>query len=288
MRWINLGAMALTATVGFAAGCASSDGSADSEPKKLPQISECQAEKLPLYKDGTLTIATGSRVFEPWFQGGKPGNGKGYEGAVARAVGERLGFRPQQIDWVKAGYEDALKSADKSYDFDINQFTITKGRAKNVDFSVPYYQAQQAVVVLKKSKFAEAASVKDLSSARLGAQVGTTSLNAAKELKTKQDPRAYDDLTKAAAALRDGQIDAVIADVPTAFALIDTELEDAKLLGQFKTGAGKSERFGLVLEKGSKLTGCVSAAIESLREDGTLNEFEKSWLSDSAGLRSLD
>ena len=270
----------------LATACAPAD---DDEAADTPGVTldDCKPADLALLEEGTLTIATDTPAFEPWFVDDDPTNGKGFEGAVARAVADRLGFAADEITWVTQGFNEAIKPGGKPFDFDINQFSITSEREKVVDFSSPYYDAAQAVIVLEESDFADAASLADLRDARLGAQVGTTSLESLDQIDPTEDPRVYDDTSKAAQALQNGQVDAVVADVPSAFYLVGAELEGAKVVGQFQPETGESEQFGLLLDKDSELTPCVSAAVDSLREDGTLEELETTWLAEATGAPEL-
>lgn len=251
-------------------------------------LEDCQPDDLDLHEDGTLTIATDSPAFEPWFVDDDPSNGEGYEGAVAQAVAEKLGFGPDEITWVVQGFNEAIKPGDKAFDFDINQFSITSERQEVVDFSAPYYKAQQGVIVLEGSPFASATSLADLQSARIGAQVGTTSLEAVEQIAPEADPLVYDDTSKAAQALQNGQVDAIVADVPTAFYLVGAELDGGTIVGQFEPRTGESEEFGLLLDKDSPLTACVSLAVEALDEDGTLADLQQTWLAEAADVKTLD
>jgi polar amino acid transport system substrate-binding protein len=81
-------------------------------------------------------------------------------------------------------------------------------------------------------------------------------------------------------ALRNGDIDALVADLPTAFTVAN-ELRDGLMVGQLPSVSGDVEQFGVVLGKGSALTRCVSWAVDSLRSDGTLDRLQKRWLTDA-------
>src|SRR5215212_9209758 len=82
-----------------AAACApEGDDSADA-PAPSSSAEDCATDQLPLLKDGTLTIATDSPAFEPWFVDNDPTNGKGFESAVAYAVADRLGFARGEVNW---------------------------------------------------------------------------------------------------------------------------------------------------------------------------------------------
>lgn len=281
-------AAAAAATLALATACAPADESDSSDDSAgVVSLDQCQGDDLDLHEAGTLTIATDTPAYEPWFTDDDPTNGKGYEGAVARAVAQKLGFGPDEITWITQGFNEAVKPGDKAFDFDVNQFSITKEREKVVDFSSPYYKAQQGVITLEDSEYADVTSLADLKDAKVGAQVGTTSLEATEQLGLSSDPLVYDDTSKAAQALQNGQVDAIIADVPTAFYLVSAELDGATLVGQFEPRTGESEEFGLLLDKDSPLTPCVSAAVDALADDGTLEKLQTQWLSTEVDVPEL-
>ena len=81
-------------------------------------------------------------------------------------------------------------------------------------------------------------------------------------------------------ALQNGQVDAIVTDLPTAFFITSAELDDGVIVGQLETGDESGDQFGLLLEKDSPLTDCVSSAVDALREDGTLDELAAEWIAD--------
>ena len=189
----------------------------------------------------------------PWFDNNTPSNGKGFESAVAYAVAKQLGFDAAHVKWVKAPFGTVIQPGKKSFDFDINQISITAERQKAVDFSSGYYDVTQAVVSLKTSKIATAKTLAELKGVALGAQVGTTSLTTINSvIKPTKKASVYDTNDLATAALKAGQIQGLVVDLPTAF-YISAVTDGAVLVGQLPA-SGKQEQFGLVLNKGSKLT----------------------------------
>ena len=138
-------------------------------------------------------------------------------------------------------------------------------------------------MTIKTSKTAKATSIKDLANAKLGAQVGTTSYSTITNvIKPKQKPAVFDTNDQAVAALKNGQIDGLVLDLPTAFYVSAAALSNGVILGQFPTKPG-SEQFGLVLSKGSAITSCVSKAVDALRANGSLKALADQWLASSAG-----
>ena len=249
---------------------------------------DCQTDALALKTPGQLTVGTDSPAFEPWFSGNDPSNGKGYESAVAYAVAEELGFSRDQVKWVKVPFNTSYAPGDKAFDFDINQISITPAREKVVDFSDGYYQASQAVIALDGTAGAEATSLDDLEGLRLGAQTGTTSLTAIRDvIQPEQDPAVFEDTNAAKQALQNDQVDAILADLPTAFFISAVEIPKSTLVGQFQPETGQQEEFGMLFEQGSELVPCVNAALATLREDGTLDQLEQQWLSDVVDVPEL-
>jgi polar amino acid transport system substrate-binding protein len=242
---------------------------------------DCAPDQLPLNAAGQLTIATDSPAFEPWFVDNDPTNGQGYESAVAYAVAEQLGFTADQVEWVTVGFNQSYKPGDKDFDFDINQISITPERAQVVDFSDGYYAASQAVIALKGSPVSEATSIAELADYNLGAQTGTTSLSAIRDvIKPANDPAVFEDTNAAKQALLNGQIDAILADLPTAFYISAVEIPKSTIVGQFQPTTGEQEQFGLLFQKGNPLVPCVNEALAALEADGTLAQLEQEWLSD--------
>jgi polar amino acid transport system substrate-binding protein len=240
----------------------------------------CAPDRLHLVQPGTLTIGTSYPPYPPWFQHKDPTNGKGYESAVTYAVAHRLGFAKNDVRWVDVPFNSSYAPGSKKFDFDINQISITPKRAQVVDFSDGYYRAAQALIVLDSSPFATATSIADLKGARLGAQVGTTSLTAASDVIDPRTPVAvFDDTNAAKQALLNGQIDAIVVDLPTAFYITAAEIANSTIVGQFQPTSGKPEQFGMLFEKGNPLVQCVDQALATLKKSGQLKALEHRWLS---------
>ncbi|GHJ25698.1 ABC transporter substrate-binding protein [Streptomyces hygroscopicus] len=236
------------------------------------------ATKVP----GKLTVGTDRPAYAPWFADDDPSNGKGFESAVAYAVAKRLGYDRDDVVWQNVPFNSSFAPGAKKFDFDINQVSISEARKKAVAFSSGYYDVRQAVVALKSSKAAKARSLAGLKDLKLGAQVGTTSLDVINDLvEPTQRPAVYQRNDFAKSALKNGQVDAIVVDLPTAFYITGAEVPEAKVVGQFPTSRRNTERFGLVLDRDSGLTSCVSAAVDALRDTGTLATLEKKWLSEA-------
>ncbi|NUT44572.1 MAG: amino acid ABC transporter substrate-binding protein [Thermoactinospora sp.] len=248
----------------------------------------CAKDQLKLINAGKLTVGTDKPAYEPWFKDDDPSNGQGFESAVAFAVAGELGFDRTEVQWSTVKFDSAFAPGAKQFDFDVNQVSIDADRAKAVDFSKGYYTVKQAVVAIKGSKFAGAKSLAELKDAKFGVQVGTTSLDAVKDVvKPSDEPNVYNDQVDAVNALKNEQVDAIVVDLPTAFYVTAAQVENSAIVGQFSGTGGTPEEFGLVMEKGSALKPCVDKAVDSLKSKGELAKIEQEWLGSAAGAPEL-
>jgi polar amino acid transport system substrate-binding protein len=281
-----LGALVLAAAVAVAGGCGGSDDDSD-ETTAAADLSDCTPDQLETLKQGTLTVATDDPAFPPYFEDNDPTNGRGFESAVAYAIADQLGFAGSDVDWVVEPFNSSYAPGPKDFDFDVNQISITPKRAEQVDFSSSYYTANQAVVASKGSEAASATSLDELKGATIGVQVGTTSLDAVDaEIAPDSEPQVFNDSNDVVTALKQGQVEAVVVDLPTALYLTAVQVPDGKIVGQFEAPGG--DEWGALLEKDSALTACVSAAIDELRASGELAKIEEKWMSQAAGAPKLD
>ncbi|MBM6545013.1 amino acid ABC transporter substrate-binding protein [Janibacter sp. YIM B02568] len=261
-------------------GCSAPADEAPSSSTTNAAAESCTPESMETLTQGKLTVATDDPAYEPWFVDNDPSNGKGYESAVAYAIAEELGFAKGDVTWVKVPFNAVVSPGEKKFDLDLNQVSISEPRRKAVDFSSGYYDVTQTVITTKGSKIDGKTAIADLADARLGAQVGTTSYTAITEqIKPADRPSTYDTNDQAVQALKNGQIDGIVVDLPTAYYMTAAQLDDGVIVGQLPAGTGETEQFGAVLAKGSSLTSCVTQAVDSLREDGTLDKLSDEWLS---------
>ncbi|MFC5380875.1 ABC transporter substrate-binding protein [Aquipuribacter nitratireducens] len=251
-------------------------------------IEGCDPASLETLTEGTLTMATSEPAFEPWMVENDPTNEQGYESAVAYAVAERLGYADDAVEWVRVPFEAAIAPGPKDFDVAINQFSITEERRQAVDFSSPYYDVRQAVVTTAGSPADGATTTGELGEVLIGAQVGTTSLQAIEELiGPTMQPQVFNSNEDAVTALQNGQVDAIVVDLPTAFFVTAVQLDDGVIVGQLPELGEDPEQFGMVLDLGSPLTDCVSRAVDALEADGTLDALQEEWLADVAGAPEL-
>jgi polar amino acid transport system substrate-binding protein len=262
------------------AGCGSS------KDETATTVTACTPDKLPTKTAGTLTVATDKPAYPPYFEDDEPANGEGFESAVAFAIGKQLGYKPAQVKWTVEPFNSSYAPGPKDFDFDVNEISITPPRQKVVDFSSPYYTANQAVVALKDSDAAKATSIADLEDTKIGVQIGTTSLSAVEEvIDPSSKPEVFNSSNDVVTALKNEQIDAVVVDLPTALYLTAAQVPAATVVGQFSAPGG--DEWGALLAKGSALTACVSAAVQKLRASGELAQLTKRWMSQAAGAPEL-
>jgi polar amino acid transport system substrate-binding protein len=239
--------------------------------------------------DGKITIGTGEPAYYPYVIDDAPETGEGFEAAVGYAVAEQLGFAKEDVVWVRTTFDEAIAPGPKTFDINLQQYTITDERAENVDFSSAYYSTPQAIITVDSSPAASATSIADLSGYLIGAQTGTTSFTTVEQvIKPTSGAQAFNSNDDAKLALENGTVDAIVVDLPTAFYLTGVELTGGVLLGQLPADAGISDDWGLVLPKDSQLTADVTAAVDALRDDGTLDAIAAEWLGADAGAPVLN
>ncbi|REK85167.1 amino acid ABC transporter substrate-binding protein [Streptomyces inhibens] len=287
-RPLQLAVCATVVLLTAAVGCAPQDASPGGSRAAGQGKQSCDRGKLATVAAGKLTVGTDKPAYAPWFHDDDPANGKGFESAVAYAVAEQLGYGKGAVRWQTVPFNNAFAPGEKKFDFDINQISISASRKRAVAFSSGYYDVRQAVIALKGSKAAHAKSIADLKNVKLGAQVGSTSLDVANDTIRPTRPVApFQKNDFAKSALKNGQVDAILTDLPTAFYITSAEVRDAEVVGQFALTGAANEQFGLVLDKESRITGCVTAAVDALRKDGTLAALEKKWLTDAVDVPVL-
>jgi polar amino acid transport system substrate-binding protein len=243
---------------------------------------------MNLQTPGTLTIATGNPAYLPWYGGksvpgsdwksssytGDPHTGQGYESAFAYALAQQMGFTKDQVEWLGIPFGKSFAPGPKDFDFAMQQISITSKRAQAVDFSDGYYDVNQALIADNGSPAIGVTTLAGLKDLKLGAPVGTTSLQVIQDVvQPNVEPAVYPDLDTALKDLKNGQIDGVVVDFPDAFYGFADQI-----VGQFPPIGGQQEQFGLAFEKGNTLVSCVNQAIAALTSNGTLQQLQDTWL----------
>ena len=213
-----IGLLALTG-----AACGSDDDeepAAEATAASTAQAADaCAPDQLALVSSGTLTVGTDKPAYPPYFEDDDPANGKGFESAVAYAIADKLGLA-DNVKWTGRAVQLLLCARPEEvrlrHQPDLDH--AEAGRARRLLRA--YYTAPQAVLALKSSPAASASSLADLADAKLGVQVGTTSLDAVNEvIKPSSQPQVFNDSNDTVRALKAKRVDAIVVDLPTAFYL---------------------------------------------------------------------
>ncbi|HTU31342.1 MAG TPA: transporter substrate-binding domain-containing protein [Solirubrobacteraceae bacterium] len=277
---LRIPSLACVAAVGglLLTGCGSPKKTASAPVKATANA--CTPAKLATHTKGVLTVATDSPAYPPYFEHNNPKNGEGLESAVAYAVAKKLGYAQDRVKWVVEPFDSSYAPGPKSFDFDINEISITPARSKVVTFSTPYYTNPQGILVKANSPLAHAKSLAAFKHAKIGVQIGTTSLAAVTAgIKPSQQPDVFNTSNDVVNAFKIGRVNAIVVDLATGFELT-SEIKGSTIAGQFSAAGG--DHWGLLMAKGDPIASCVNRAVGALRADGTLAALSKRWISSAA------
>lgn len=259
--WLVLALGALLAIGAVAAGCGGDDDETDAPPAAV------EAGDLELLEEGRLLVGTDAPF--PPFEIGRPPDVTGYDIEVMDAIAERLGL---ETEYVNASFDTIFRDvAQGQFDIVASATTITEGRERTVDFSNPYYEAQQALLIQEGSE--EIASVDDLAGATVGVQDATTGEEYARNETDADTVRPFPEGPDAIAALATGQVDAVIIDQPVAVDAVEQQggLEIAEEIPT-------DELYGFATaEESANLRQAVNDALTQIKDDGTLTELYRKY-----------
>ena len=243
----------------------------------------CSFAALKTKTPGTLTIGADNPAYPPYYQPsdpatdpwelGDPTNRLGLEGRTAWTIARNLGFVGDTVQWVPVPFNTAIAPGPKDFDIYLSQVSFSDERAQAVDLSDGYFDVSQAVVGAKDSDISKVTTISGLKDFQFGAQVGTTSLAAiTSTIAPSKEPKVYDTNDLAVEALKNGQIDGLVVDLPTSFYVTSVQFPEGVIVGTFPTPEG-GEHFSVVLDKDSTLTECVNQAIGQLRDSGELGRI---------------
>jgi len=286
---LTLVVVILAAVALVAAGCGNDDDDSTAAETATTAAPTTAAPEPDICDNvESLTVATGEPAFPPYVIDDDPSNQMGFESAVVYAVAAELGVSAENVSWTRTGFDDAIAPGSKNYDFNIQQFSITAERDEVVDFSIGYYSNEQVVIALDDSSVIGATSVEDLRSARLGVQIGTTSLDYIDDIiQPSTESSVYNSTADAKAAFDAGQIDAMVVDLPTAYFITAVEITDASIVGVLPRAGLEEDELGMLFEEGSPLVPCVNEALQSLIDSGQLEAIEDMWLNDGGNIPTL-
>ena len=229
----------------------------------------------PTLKPGQLTVglnppAVGFQVGT--LRGNNVISPTGFEVDLAKDIAAKLGIPASKISWVNIPFTTLFRPGTKPFDFAFEESTITPQRAHAVDFSAPYFVANQGVLVKKGGSVPH--SLAQLKQMTLCAQSTTTGLDYVQHKLNAPHIQIYNTTAAAFAAVQVGRCDAFVMDVPIIASQKKTKPSAyGPIAGQIVT----NEKYGAVLSKGSKLTPYVSKAIKQLTSSGTIAKLQKKW-----------
>jgi polar amino acid transport system substrate-binding protein len=242
-------------------------------------------DELPLKNPGKLTVHADQPLYAPWFIDNDPTNGQGFESALTYKIAERLGFTADQVEWGYTSFNTSYAPGPKDFDFYITEVSITEPRKEAVDFSDPYYNSPLVLLAVEGSPLFEAETLADLKPYTFGAQVGTVYYTYITEvIQPDNDPLIFNTNADSIQALANGQTDADLQSLQIAQAIVTFQFDNLGIVGILPDG---ETSMGMVFEKGSELVPYVNLALQSLKDDGTLDALIAEWLPIPAELREI-
>ncbi len=217
-----------------------------------------------------LVVGTNA-AFPPFEYVGDDGNPDGFDIALIKAIGQETGMEVQVVDME---FDSLVSSIGNKIDIAIAGMTVTEERKKMVDFSDPYYEAVQNVLVPKGSDIAAAA---DLEGKKIGVQLGTTGEFIADEIEGAEIS-AYNKAVDAVNDLNNGRVDCVIVDKNPAevFGAQFSDKVDVLPGEQFDF---EPENYAIALPKGAEdLADSINSALKELKENGTYDSLVKKYI----------
>jgi polar amino acid transport system substrate-binding protein len=255
---VLLAAMALFAGSAFAAAGCGGDDDDDGD-------TTAAGADFGLIQEGQLLVGTDTPF--PPFEIGKPPDITGFDIEVVNAVAEKLGLA---VTYQDTSFDTIFRdTAQGKFDMAVAASTITPERERTVDFSDPYYQANQSLIVARDNT--DISTTDDLGGKTVGAQDGTTGEDYANDETPAAQVRGFPEGPDAINALRAGQVDAVIIDQPVAVDAVESlPGGDIKIAQEIVT----SELYGVPFAPDSdSLREAVNGALQELKDDGTLSDL---------------
>jgi polar amino acid transport system substrate-binding protein len=252
--WLVLGILAILVGAFAVAGCGDDDDDGDGETA---------GGDLELIEEGQVLVGIDTPF--PPFEKGQPPNVTGYDPDIVNAIAEDLGL---EVTYQDTSFDTIFRDvAQGRFDMAVAATTITPERERTVDFSDPYYLADQSLLVAEGET--EIRSQEDLGGAIVGAQDGTTGEAYAQDETDAAEVRGFPEGPDAINALRAGQVDATIIDAPVAEDAVET-LGGVEVAEKIVT----RELYGLYFPPESDaLREAVNESLAELKENGTLEEL---------------
>jgi polar amino acid transport system substrate-binding protein len=220
--------------------------------------------------DDTLTVVT-SLPAPGFWNGDDPDSiTGGYEYEIAKALQEKLNLSDLKI--VNVSFDQLVAGQVGDFDVALSQVTITDERKQVVDFTEPYFESDQGVLVMEGT---EVATIDDAKALQWGVQSGTTGADyLTDEVQPDKEPQVFQNLADGFAALEAGQVDAFMMDTAIVLSQASESDGNEEVAAQFKTG----EEYGGILPQGSANADAINEILTELKDDGSLAEFATDWL----------
>jgi polar amino acid transport system substrate-binding protein len=206
-----------------------------------------------------------------------PAGGEGFENGVVYALAAQLGFDREDVVWVRTTFDQGITPGQKDYDFNVQQYSITEARDEFVDFSIPYYQPDTAVVALPDSTVADATSFAELRQASWGATIGTIEYDYLENVVGVDNIAVYDDQAATFQAMLARQIDATVIGLPTALFVTAVQVPEARIVAILPKDEN-NDGFGFIFEEGSPLVPWINQGLEAIIADGTVDALVQQYL----------
>jgi polar amino acid transport system substrate-binding protein len=264
------------------AGCgggssSSSSSSTSSESEESTEAAGGAGEEESSGGGETLTV--GSDIPYPPFEQGKKGSYTGFDVELMEAIGKEIEREPEFID---SSFETIFRDlAQEKFEAVMSAATITEEREKVVDFSLPYYLSEQAILVKEGSSIT---GLSDLKGKVVGAQQGTTGLELGKEKAEASELRPFPEGPDADNALKAGTVEAVIIDAPVAKQQAE-ELGGIEIVEKVPT----EETYGIAIAKGNtELLEGINEGLKMTIEDGSYAKVYEKWFKEAPPLEGLE
>ena len=217
-------------------------------------------------------ITVASNVAYPPFEFSPRKGPRGFDIDLMNEIGKRAGF---EVEYEKVQFDSILRGLNADlFDAAISAMTITKQREQQIDFSDPYFDADQALLVESQS---EVQTVGDLADAPVGVQAGSTGQIEAQELLDGGqigEIKPYRTIGEAFAGLNDGEVEGVIYDLSAA----DKEVVEGDGKIRFVEPVPTGEQYGIAFPEDSPLIDPVNQALAEIKDDGTYERLYKKWI----------
>lgn len=252
------------------AACGDDDDQAQTEgTSETTEAAEGAPEFTPV-TDDTLTVVTSLPAPGFWNGDDPAAITGGYEYEIAKALQEGLQMSDLKVNNVS--FDQLVAGQVGDFDVALSQVTITDERKQVVDFTEPYFESDQGVLVMTGTKVD---TVDDAKALQWGSQSGTTGADyLTNTLQPDKEPQVFQDLSAGFAALEAGQVDAFMMDTAIVLAQAAESNGTEEVAAQFKTG----EEYGGILPKGSTNADAINAILTQLKDDGSLGRFAEQWL----------